>query len=294
MSKFILINLFVLLFYSSAVFSQTTDEAKKSYLNAKIKYTSNSVWLGRSDSIVTPVFGVSAGYHFNFGAYLNAEMSIIPSRQIDILDLTTVQTGYGFSIIKDVFDADISYTHNFYSQYSTQVGSEVMGTAAADLSYDFDLVQLSVNGEFSFGSSSDIGLSSALSKSIDIEFKKGSLLNITPTATAYAGTQNLYAVYLVTRSQKAVHGKNSHAANASSKNPHASANSAATTTTTTTVTKEYARFNMLDVDISLPISYTYKKFTFAITPVMAIPLNVQSGEFTSNPFFIRFSVGVKI
>jgi hypothetical protein len=83
----------------------------------------------------------------------------------------------------------------------------------------------------------------------------------------------------VNRPGKANHGKN----------PHAKVQ------TTTTVTQtEYSQFNMLDVDVSVPISFVYKRLTFGISPTMAFPIHVQAGEFTNRPFFVNFSVEFKL
>lgn len=273
---FITLTLFVFCFSTS--FAQTKIEEKKSCLVAEINYVTNSVWQGRSDSIITSGIGVSLGYHFKFGLYVDGGLTIIPNRQVDLLDLTTIKAGYEFSIIKDVFGGNVAFIKNFYSQYSTQVGSEVQGGVVAELSYDFDLVQLAVSSEYSYGTKNDIGLTSALSKNIEIELSKDHTLSLTPTITGYAGTQNLYALYLINRPKKANRGKNSHASS----------------TTTVTQEVEYSKFNMLDLDVSLPITYAYKKFTFGITPTMAFPLNVQTGEFTSRPFFVNFSVAFKL
>lgn len=295
MLKRLLLTIFGFALGFSTLFAQTEGEEKKSHFTATMSYVTNSVWEGRSDSIVTPFFCAAVGYHFKFGAYINGGLNFIPNRQINILDLATIEAGYEFPIIKDVFVGNVFYTKNFYSQYSTQVGSEIDGAFTTEFSYDFNLVQLAVSAAYSYGVQNDIGVTSGLSKNIEIEIAKGHTLSLNPTATVFAGTQNLYAIYLTTRSQKATHGKNSHASNASSianKNSHVVNNTTTTTTVTTTATQnvQYSKFNMLDVDVSLPISYVYKKFTFGVTPTMSLPFNVQSGEFTSRPFFVNFSV----
>lgn len=295
MMKRILLAIFGFALGFSTLFAQTEEKEKKSQFTATMSSITNSVWEGRSDSIVTPSFLTAVGYHFKFGAYINGGLNFIPNRQINILDLATIEAGYEFPIIKDVFVGNVSYTKNFYSQYSTQVGSEIDGAFTAEFSYDFNLVQLAMRAAYSYGVQNDVGVTSALSKNIEIEIAKEHMLSLNPTVTVFAGTQNLYAIYLITRSQKATHGKNSHAAKASSnakKNPHAINNTTTTTIVTTTVTQnvQYSKFNMLDVDISLPISYVYKKFTFGVTPTLSLPLNVQAGEFTSRPFFVSFSV----
>lgn len=276
----IVIAVLVQFFCLGYLLSQTSEPAKKSYLVSGVSYATNSVWQGRSDSIITPGVGVSLGYHLKCGLYLDGGLSIIPSREIDKLDLATLRAGYDFAFIKDVFTGNVSYVKNFYSQYSTQVGSEVQGGVGAELAYDFSLFQLGVNGEYSYGAKSDIGLTATLGKSIEIEMAKGHSLNLTPSLTAYAGTQNLYGLYLVKRPKKANNGKKSRT----------------TTTTTASSSKEiaYSKFNMLDIDLSLPISYTYKKFTFGVTPTFAIPLNVQADEFTGHPFYINFSLEFKL
>jgi hypothetical protein len=272
-----LIVVLTLLICSSYLQSQTNESSKKSYLTSGVSYSTNSVWQGRSDSIITPGVGVSLGYHLKSGFYVDGGLSIIPSREINKLDLATLSAGYSFSLIKDVFTGNISYVKNFYSQYSTQVASEVQGGVGAELAYDFSLFQLGVNTEYSYGTKKDIGLTATLGKSIEIEMAKSHSLNLSPSLTAYAGTQNLYGLYLVKRPKKANKGKKS-----------------GSTTTSTTSGVSYSKFNMLDIDLSVPLSYEYKRFTFGMTPTFAIPLNVQPDEFTGHPFYINFSLEFKL
>jgi hypothetical protein len=281
MKKRILISISFLVFCIPVLFPQTVEDNKKSYLVGGINYVTNSVWEGRSDSIVTPYIGTSLGYHFNFGLYVSGELNFYPNRQVNVLDLATVKAGYEFSIIKDVFEGDVSYVKNFYSKYSTEVNSEVQGGVLSEFSYDFDLVKLAIGGAYSYGAQNDFLITSALCKEIEIEIDKTNKLSITPTVTAFAGTQNLYALYLVNRPGKTNHGKN----------PHAKVQ---TTTITTTTQTEYSQFNMLDVDVSVPISFVYKTLTFGISPTMAFPIHVQAGEFTNRPFFVNFSVELKL
>lgn len=263
------------------LFSQDKEE-KKSYLNASVNYTTNSVYEGRSDSIVTPYIGTSIDYHFRSGIFVNGALNFYPNRQDNILDLGTLGVGYEFQLIKDKLSGSISYTKNFYSKYSTQVNSETKGAVAADLSFDFTLFQLSLDGDYDYGEKTDGTLSSSISKGIETFKIAGNALSITPTVTVFAGTQNLYATYLKKRPTKvkANKGKKDNSVSSSIIDTYEAA---------------YSKFEFKDFDVSLPVSYTYKIFTFSITPTLAFPVNVvQSGEFTNRPFYVNFSASIKI
>ena len=58
------------------------------------------------------------------------------------------------------------------------------------------------------------------------------------------------------------------------------------------------KFNYLDLDIEIPISYTINAFTFEISPIFSFPSNIiepsKVSYFAKNPFLINFSVSIKV
>ena len=272
--------LLLLVCFSVNMLAEDEAEEKKSYFTASMNYSTNSVWEGRSDSIVTPYIGTTLGYHFKFGGYINGTLNFYPNRKDNVLDQSILQAGYDFTLIKDKLKGALSYSAYFNSKYSTQVKSEIKGVTSAGLSYDAKIVEWSVNADYDFGNKSDFTLTSSLSRWIEVFSKGNNTLSVNPTVTGFAGTQNLYAEYLKNRVNKIkLHGKK--------------AGTTAASTTSTVQTSEYSQFNLVDIDLALPVGYSYHDLSFSVTPTYAIPLHVQSGEFTSHPFYLNFSVEYK-
>ncbi|MDP4270207.1 MAG: hypothetical protein Q8909_08775 [Bacteroidota bacterium] len=271
--------LIVLVLSSLPIIIKAEDE-KKSYFTATVNYSTNSVWEGRSDSIITPYIGTTLGYHFKFGGYINGTLNFYPNRKDNVLDQSILQAGYDFTLIKDKLKGALSYSAYFNSKYSTQVRSEIQGVTSAGLSYDAKIFEWSVNADYDFGNKSDFTLTSSLSRWIQVFSKGNHTLSVNPTVSGFAGTQNLYAEYLKNRVNKIkLHGKK--------------AGTTAASTTSTVQTSEYSQFNLVDIDLALPVGYSYHDLSFSVTPTYAIPLHVQSGEFTSHPFYLNFSVEYK-
>jgi hypothetical protein len=133
------------------------------------------------------------------------------------------------------------------------------------------------------GDKKDVKINPGISHGFEIKKFLGSSLRITPTATLFAGTQNLMGVYILQRPGRI---KNIY----NKKGKHGSTS---TTGKTTTISTNYSKFNFLSFDVSVPLSYSIKAYTFNFTPTYSIPFNVQDGEFTHNPFFMDFSIGAK-
>ncbi len=116
-------------------------------------------------------------------------------------------------------------------------------------------------------------------------------LKITPTIYANFGTQNYYNEHYSTRRSGSVRGGG---------NGNGNGGSGSTETTTISVV-ESSKFQLLDYEFSLPVSYTYKQLTFFCTPVLAIPVHpslITSGgqttrEELSNTFFWSAGIGYK-
>jgi hypothetical protein len=96
-----------------------------------------------------------------------------------------------------------------------------------------------------------------------------------PSIKAYAGTQKLLDKHV--------------------NNPTKKAKTKAAIAASNTQYELYSKFNYLDTDIELPISFTLKSFTFELTPTLSLPTNlVQKTQFIANPFYIDFTVSIKI
>lgn len=269
--------------------SDSTNTEEKSYFTSSVTYTSNSVTAGRAElNAHNPGIGASLGYNFKFGMYLNAETGILPNQLStatttqNIFGGLSLQGGYGFTILEDLLTADLNYTHYLF-QNSSKVSSEIQGTAAATLSFDLDFIGLDIVSNYSYGNANnDVLFTFTLNKNINLFPIGKDTLSITPTISAYAGTQNLIGLHLRNVPAKI-------------KNPKLLA---AIEAENAKLIADAKLFKYLDLDLEIPISYTLNAFTFELTPVFSFPTNLieptKVKYFDPNPFSLNFSVSIKV
>ncbi len=275
---------------NDSIDNDSTDIEKKSYLTASITYASNSVSYGRVQAnTINPTIGASIGYDFKSGIYFNAETGIMPTQasstvttQPNIFGGLSLQGGYGFSIVEDVLSADVNYTHSFF-QNTSKITSEIQGTAAASISADLSWIGADLGSNFSYGNANtDILFNFSINKNINLFPIGKDTLSITPTLTTYAGTQNLIGLHLRNIPKRITNPKLKTAIEAENAKLIADAK----------------LFKFIDLDVEIPVSYTISLFTFEISPTFSFPSNliepVKSNYFAKNPFFINFSVSIKV
>ena len=275
---------------NDSIDNDSTDIEKKSHFTASITYASNSVSYGRVEaSTFNPSIGASIGYNFKSGIYFNAETGILllkdstsSTSQQNIFGGLSLQGGYKFSLVEDVLSADINYTHYLF-QNATKISSDIQGTAAASISADLGWLGADLGSNFSYGNANtDILMNFSINKNINLFPIGKDTLSITPTLTAYAGTQNLIGLHLRNIPKRISNPKLKAAIEAENAK----------------LIAEAKLFKFIDFDIEIPVSYTLNAFTFEVTPTFSFPSNLieptNSKYFSNNPFFINFSVSVKI
>lgn len=281
---------FFLLFAFFAFAQDETDSSQtdlpKSYFKASIEYLNNSVYLGRKDSSVIPYLTPQLYYHLKSGLFIDAGISYLSNE--NRVDASTIGAGYSFS--KKKWDGEISAEKYFYSSQSYNVKAETKGSVMGSLSYDAGLIEPSLSGSVSFSTKNDYGASLGLEHYFSLFNDQA---DINPSFVINASTQNSYAQYYQKRKYaKTRKGKN-------------------IGYTATANTLNTSNFKVLDYELSAPLEYTAKKFTFSFTPTYAIPVNpatvlltikTSSGttstrtftENLSNSFFWTFGIAYKI
>jgi hypothetical protein len=275
---------------NDSIESDSTDIEKKSYFTSSITYSSNTVTVGRADNnLISPSTGVSVGYNFKSGIYITAETGILLTKDTttitakpSIFGGLSLQGGYGFSLVEDLLSADINYTHYLF-QNTTKISSEIQGTASVNLSLDLGWLGADLVTNYSYGNAnSDILFNFSINKNINLFPIGKDSLNITPTLSAYAGTQNLFGLHLRKIPLKTKNAKLIAAIKAQD----------------AILIADAKQFKYLDLDLELPISYTINAFTFELTPTLSLPSNLiepaKVNYFAKNPFFINFSVSIKV
>lgn len=251
---------------------------EKSYGLVSTNYNSNIVFLGRKSSSVAPYLSAFAGYYHQSGLFINGGASYLTASGEKRIDLLTATTGYDFYLKN--FSGGISGTKYFFNNKSTTVKSELSGNVSAYMDYDFDLVDLYIEGSTYFSNTADFIAGAGVRHTF---YAVSDNLTITPTVYLNAGTQNYYSDYSnnIRFGGSMMNGSNSQSMG-----------------TSMTVA---GTFKVLDYELSVPVSYNLKKLGVAITPVYAFPVSPATitndqntyKENLSNSFFWSLGLNYK-
>lgn len=229
-------------------------------------YSSNNVFLGRSDSAITPVFNTTLTYTSKWGFFLSGQLDYIPSQVTNKIDGASLEAGYNFE--HNNLHLGAALTKFINSRNSTLVTAGLKATAEAEVSYNIgDLITPSLHSTFALnksGGGNDIILTPGLvhefyfshlfSEEDDLEINPGIFLN--------AGTQNFYSFYYIKKKKNTVRTKTYK-------------KSTAATTKSKKVLKTVStnKLVMLDYEFLLPINYSIGKFGLELTPSYARAVN---------------------
>lgn len=232
--NFTIVVLFIL-FYSEAI-GQNED---KSYIKTGLNYISDAIFMGRKDSIAAPYLYPTITYHHKSGFYGNGSFSYLTKSNQSRIDLFLLTAGFDFT--KNKLSGDFSATKYFFNDDSYNVISEVTADISANLSYDFDILNLSVaaSNYFSTNENSDFFLSSEISHDfLTTDYK----FQISPTVGVYFGSQNFYEEYYITKQVRINAGQGP-----------GQGSGGTTETVTEVVIEESENFNLMAIELSLPM-----------------------------------------
>jgi len=233
------------------------DSTKNSYFTVDLNYVSDAIFMGRKDSISAPYLYPSMTYHHKSGFYGSGSFSYLTKPDQSRVDLFLVTAGFDFKTKKLL--GDFSITKYFFNEESFNVISEVEADVTANLSYDFDLLNVSVSAStfFNNSSSSDFFLSSELSHDFISENQQ---FQISPTVGINLGSQNFYEEYYVI---------NRLGGDRVSGNGNNTGGSLENITTVSI--QESEKFDIMAIEFSLPMWYTHKDLTISFLPALVFP-----------------------
>ena len=238
---------------------QTAGEisaSNPSYFLMDISYINDAVFMGRRDSIAAPYIFPSFGYYDKSGFFVDASLSYLVGSQENRVDLILGSLGYLFS--GDRLSGGISGTLYMFNEDSYNVKSTVVGDLSGFLSYDLKVFEISILASTYFNDGSDTDIFTGLM--VDRMFySKNKRFYIDPMLTIYAGTQYFYQEYY--RTSRLGNRKDQ---------GQGGGNSGSGTNTNIDIL-EVSDFNLLNIELSLPLQYYYKRFVFSFDPVWAMP-----------------------
>lgn len=275
MRKVVYLPLFVLLLFiisPKKAFSQTAavdtigdlKSEKKASIKFGVNYLSNSVYLGRADTVKTPIIEPEIKYTFKSGIYLSGNLEYIPNRVSNKLDAGEIAGGYDFDINDDC-SGGISFTKLFYNATSTQIGSSISSTINGNLDYDIaGIITPSISIDYNTlkqGFGNDVLINAGLAHDFAKEdiFSSNDIGLISPTVTINAGTQNFYDAFLTLKKYKLTKaGK---------------AKEAAAQKLIDAQDAKLSEFKVLDYEFSAPVEYKSGPVIFSFIPTYAIAEN---------------------
>jgi hypothetical protein len=225
-----------------------------------VTYVSNNVYMGRADTVTTPVVVPQVKYTLKSGIYFSGSLYFIPNKPTQKLDGADLEGGYDFDITDD-FSGGASFTKLFYSSSSTQIASSISSTFNVNFDYDIaDIVTPTLSADYNFnkqGISNDIVLSIGLAHDFITKgvFGDQDILLVSPTITANTGTQNFYDAYLTKKNFRSV--KRTKLQN----------------TIISNYINQLGQFELLDYELSAPLEYKTGHFIFQMIPIYAIVQN---------------------
>ncbi|MBT8297402.1 MAG: hypothetical protein KJO52_03635 [Maribacter sp.] len=241
-----------------------------SYLLTDISYINDAVFMGRRDSIAAPYIFPSIGYYDASGFFGNASVSYLTSADESRVDLFLLSAGYLIDSRK--WKGGISGTAYFFNKDSYNVLSETVGDITGILGYDLDAFEatLIASSYFNKESSADIFAGLMLDRTF---YAADNALLINPSLAIYAGSQNFYEAYYTTSrlGNRKGQGKGTLGT--------------ATSTVTNVEIKEASEFNILNIELSLPLQYYHKQFIFSVTPTWAFPQSSATTITTEDSVF---------
>lgn len=225
----------------------STKKAERSYFQGAVDFLTDAVYNGRKDSVANPYLSVDFGYYHKSGWYVSGSASYQTNNHV--FDLFSIDAGYNWEI-SDKLTASFNADKPFYNKKSTSIASGIKASLDASLTYDTDFITAEASFSSVFSKKTDILTSGVLSHTFEIDgFNDDSYWGIKPEVTANFGTQNFFDDYKVRSSKRKV----------------------LSATNTTVVSNN--KFQVLDYEFSLPVSYNAKNWGITFSPVYAIPLN---------------------
>ncbi|MBC7417581.1 MAG: hypothetical protein H7325_05460 [Pedobacter sp.] len=236
--------------------------AKTSYWVAGISYLSNSVYLGRKDSLRAPYITPIIGYYNKSGFYITGALSYLSTSTHSQIDLFELETGFTFTA--NNLDGSISAYKDFYNSKSYGVKSDTKGSLNCYLDYDLGFIKPNIQAEIAFSSKSDYSAALGLEHTF---YAADDNIDITPSFLLFASTQNYYSSYYNKRKYSPRRKK--------ANNPDVAS--------ITAVLPNAAKFKIMDYEFSVPVNYTVGNFTFNVTPTLALPTNPATVILTVKP-----------
>lgn len=225
----------------------------RSHLQMNVTYQSNNVSNGRKDSSVIPLVTPEISYVFKSGFEIDLSVGYNVHEPSPQVNQYTLAGSYTFN--PGNYSGTATLSGFIYNKLSGSVTSEQKGSLAYSNSYTLPFIQPGINFTWTFGNHLP---DYQISPNLQQQFNIGNL-SITPTFTMNAATQNSYNSYYQSRRFSIPRNDGKPPLDPS-----------------ITISGEVLnadQFQILDYELSCPVSYVAGKWTFSFTPTYAMPVH---------------------
>ncbi|GCC53518.1 hypothetical protein SanaruYs_37630 [Chryseotalea sanaruensis] len=237
--------------YESPVYDSTID---KSELRIGVRYSSDYYYMGRADSAAAPYLSPSIGYYHKSGLSIRSSLSYLTASGEGRIDLYTLSGGYDY--YGEKVAAGFSVSEYFFNDLSYAVQAEMSTYFNAYTGYDFSAFMLYVDASLGFSEGTDVFLGAEINRTFYAVKNK---LRITPAVYINAGTQKYYSEYYNMRSTQTGTGKGK--------------GGKQSVPIQDVQILESEKFQVLDYEADLQISYKIRNVRFFISTTWTFPVN---------------------
>jgi hypothetical protein len=258
---------------------------EKSQLRMSLKYTSDYLYMGRSDSAKAPYLSPALTYYHKSGFFLHSSVSYLTTKGEGRLDMMTLAGGYDY--YRNNLTLGVSLSQYLFSDESYNVLAEMSTYLTGYVGYDFRWFHVYVDASLGFSENTDLFLGAEINRTFYLINYK---LLVTPSVYSNAGSQEYYSQYYTNRSTQtgAVQGKGKMG---SQQLP---------TPTQNVQTLASTKFQFLDYEAGLNLTYKIQKirlfgmgtWTFPVNPATIVTDTSEYEEELTNGFF--WSTGIRV
>lgn len=257
---------------------------EKSQVRVSLKYTSDYIYMGRSDSAKAPYLSPTITYYHKSGFFLHSALSYLTAKDEGRVDMITISGGYDY--YWNSLTTGVSLSQYFFSDLSYNVLAEMSTYLNTYVGYDFKWATLYGDASLGFSESVDLFLGAELNRTF---YTLNNKLLITPSFYVNAGSQDYYSQYYTNRSSQTGAGMGK--GKMGGQQP---------TTNQNTQVIESTKFQLLDYEAGLNFTYKVQKirlfgsgrWTFPVNPATIITDTGEYEEELKNGFF--WSTGVRV
>lgn len=271
---------------SKQAYADSLGKNRKSEVRVGLRYSSDYLYMGRSDSLKAPYLTPSVGYYHKSGFFVRSHLSYLTAKDQGRIDMYGFSGGYEY--YGEKLALGLSLSEYIFNDASYVVQAEMNTYVNAYAGYDFEVFMLFADAGAGFSDATDIFLTFDISRMF---YTLRNKLLIMPSLSLNMGTQRYYDQYYQYRSPESGFGQggNGKGKDGQQQPP-----------TVTVNILESDKFQILDYEASLQLTYKLNRirlfsiatWTFPVNPATVVVDNVTREEDLKNNFY--WTTGIRL